>query len=186
MQASGVKLAAGRCYAFLGGPTLSTVAWITSDGEAANDWLGNSVAAGAGYFGGGRGALAGGAPYNDRGGSNAGRSYVCTAGSPVAVEAGTVPVSQCLVQPNPSRVRVRVQWSSFPVESHAVRVTDILGRVVRILPVASAGSTAQVTWDDRDEAGRRVASGVYLLTPAIMGGMKQLSSRLIARLVVVD
>ena len=164
-QASGTLAAAGRCYAFRGGASLSAVPWITSDGQAADDWCGNSVSAGIGYYGGTRGALLAGAPFNDFGGSAAGRSYVATTG-PVAAVPVTPPLpSGFVVAPNPSRAGVRVSWSAVPGGSREGSVRDVLGRLVRTLPLARDGAGFSVRWDGRDRDGRTLPSGLYLVTP---------------------
>ncbi|MSS72259.1 MAG: T9SS type A sorting domain-containing protein [Candidatus Latescibacteria bacterium] len=43
-----------------------------------------------------------------------------------------------------------------------LRIYDVAGRVVRMLMAGAQGAGRfQVAWDGTDEAGRRVASGVY-------------------------
>lgn len=65
--------------------------------------------------------------------------------------------------PNPFRAGTTLAFSRGESAREAldVRVVDAAGRVVRRLPPA-AGAAGRVGWDGRDDAGRAVASGVYL------------------------
>jgi len=66
------------------------------------------------------------------------------------------------VSPNPFAADTRIRFSA-PREDHAtVRILDVQGRVVRTLldgTVAAGGN--ELTWDGRDAAGQRLATGVY-------------------------
>jgi dTDP-glucose 4,6-dehydratase len=72
----GPNAAAGAVYLFRGGPTMDTIADRVWNGEAKDDWFGNSVAGPGDVDGGGRADVLVGAPYNDRGGSAAGAAYL--------------------------------------------------------------------------------------------------------------
>jgi hypothetical protein len=83
----------GKVYLFHGGVAMSTTSAGAWDGEATDDWFGNSVAGPGDVDGGGRADLLVGAPYNDRGGSAAGAAYLFRGedppGSPpVVIEVG--------------------------------------------------------------------------------------------------
>jgi hypothetical protein len=64
-----------------------------------------------------------------------------------------------LVQPNPVRGRVRLM---LPQGSTGAVITDAVGRRVRELRCALTNDRTLV-WDGRDNAGRSVAPGVYLV-----------------------
>ncbi len=68
------------------------------------------------------------------------------------------------VGPNPCRDEATI-WFSMPAAGAArLTVHDVTGRRVATLVDRVVGSGAQsASWDTRDAAGRRVASGVYLL-----------------------
>ena len=72
----GLSASAGRVYLFFGGPAMSTASAGSWDGEAKDDWFGNSVAGPGDVDGGGRPDILVGAPYNDRGGSAAGAAFL--------------------------------------------------------------------------------------------------------------
>jgi hypothetical protein len=64
-----------------------------------------------------------------------------------------------LVQPNPARGRVRLM---LPKGSTSAVITDATGRRVRELPCAGT-SDRTLVWDGRDNSGRLLAPGVYLV-----------------------
>ncbi len=68
--------------------------------------------------------------------------------------------------PNPSQNQVRVSLPSPAGENLPVRICDVTGRVVRTLtvgPGAFGRPQREVVWDLRDNAGRPVGQGVYLI-----------------------
>ncbi|MCX6841893.1 MAG: C25 family cysteine peptidase [candidate division WOR-3 bacterium] len=74
------------------------------------------------------------------------------------------------VAPSPARGRAQLRFA-LPQSGRArVEVLDVEGRVVRVLADCElARGTHTLDWDGRDEAGRRVAGGIYvcrLVTPA--------------------
>ncbi len=167
LQASGALAAAGRIYLYRGGTTLSNVAAATADGEAANDWFGNCVADGIGYFNPGHGAALAGAPYNDAGGSAAGRGYVL--GNGVRVGVGVTPRDGTAwaaprAWPVPSADRVSFRWVGPAGSSPAFQVFDVSGRRVRSIDASrSGGAEVSAAWDLRDASGRRVPAGIYFV-----------------------
>jgi len=65
------------------------------------------------------------------------------------------------VSPNPMRSDALVEWAR-PLPGEATfEVRDVLGRLVRR---AAAGSGTTWRWDGRDDEGRRVRPGLYLVT----------------------
>ena len=85
---------------------------------------------------------------------------------------GPVPVPCLRVEPNPARGPVRLE-AGGPASS--ARVFDASGRLVRVLRAAGG-----LSWDRRDERGRTVPAGVYLLEVATERGTSR------ARLVLLD
>ena len=75
------------------------------------------------------------------------------------------------VSPNPAVDTVRLTFS-FPAatkeRSFSTTVFDAAGRRVRALPGGpTRDSSVQVAWDLRDDAGTRVASGIYFVSAAL-------------------
>ena len=65
--------------------------------------------------------------------------------------------------PNPFRDTTTLRFTLPRAGSVRIDLLDASGRRVRVLGPAQVSAGAQrVTWDGRDEAGRRVAPGVYL------------------------
>lgn len=86
-----------------------------------------------------------------------------TTGVSVAPEETTNGVVLHQNTPNPARGSTRITFSLPREERVILRVYDVAGRAVRTLSRETypAGLNG-VLWDGRDDAGRRLASGVYL------------------------
>jgi len=83
-----------------------------------------------------------------------------------AVEAGgTAKSAMCLstVQPNPIRDGAVIRFVTLEPSVVSLRVYDESGRRIRELIAGTLHGAAahQVTWDGRDDAGRRLSPGVY-------------------------
>jgi flagellar hook assembly protein FlgD len=67
-------------------------------------------------------------------------------------------------RPNPFRLQTSIVYTLDRASQASLAVYDISGRVVRTLAdgMAQAGVHTAV-WDGRDDAGRSVPSGIYLL-----------------------
>ena len=74
--------------------------------------------------------------------------------------------------PNPSRSHVRLAVAGLGGSSAAVEIYDVRGRRLRELEGGTevAPGTRILTWDGRDEAGRRVAAGLYFARVSAGGG----------------
>jgi hypothetical protein len=72
---------AGSAYVYFGGTSMDHVADVTLTGAAAYDGFGISVAGAGDVNGDGYGDVIVGAQYNDAGGTNAGRAYICFGGT---------------------------------------------------------------------------------------------------------
>jgi hypothetical protein len=73
------------------------------------------------------------------------------------------------VDPNPSRGRTMfsLRGASSPVR---IRILDVLGRQVRALAPTGAGrESARIEWDGRDDHGRAVPSGLYVIAASGAG-----------------
>jgi len=93
------------------------------------------------------------------------RAYIHTAVTEAADASELLPASFTLLQnfPNPFNPTTRIEYE-LPSSQHVLLVVyDILGRETRTLvdEVEPAGSYRTI-WDGKDDAGRQVASGVYL------------------------
>jgi uncharacterized delta-60 repeat protein len=89
--------------------------------------------------------------------------------SPVAVEDPAAPASQFALRlhaaaPNPLADRTVIAFELGQAQPVRVRLYDAAGRLVRTLADGSfAAGRHQSEWDGRDDAGRPVAAGVYLV-----------------------
>lgn len=76
--------------------------------------------------------------------------------------------------PNPFRAATRIRFRTGAAGTVDLRVYDAGGRLVRVLADRPLpGGPQEIAWDGRDEARRRVASGVYyyrLSAPGVAGG----------------
>jgi hypothetical protein len=66
--------------------------------------------------------------------------------------------------PNPTRTHVAIRYSLRAEARVHLTLHDLTGRVVRTLVASSMKRGAySVTWDGRDDRGRKVGTGVYLM-----------------------
>jgi hypothetical protein len=66
------------------------------------------------------------------------------------------------VHPNPAHSHVRVHAALPPEASGELRIIDPSGRLVRVLDLSFEIRQSQtMTWNLRNEAGRRVSPGIY-------------------------
>lgn len=68
--------------------------------------------------------------------------------------------------PNPCATRVALRVGGAGAQAARLAVYDLRGRLVRRLAMAAAGADAEATWDLTDDAGRRVAAGLYVVRAA--------------------
>lgn len=61
--------------------------------------------------------------------------------------------------PNPFTLQTRISFSAPKGEKAAIRVYDTSGQLVKVL--SEGGSVSAVTWNGKDESGRRLPGGVY-------------------------
>lgn len=184
-QASGVLSAAGRVYSYGGGSPFSTTPLATADGEAADDWFGNSVAAGTGYFSRGRGFALAGAPFNDRGGYAAGRAEALGLLPTTSVPGGRGAANAMTVWPNPARQGVGMAWSGGSSQATELLVEDISGRVVwRWTSAPANGDELRTRWDARDQGGHLVPPGLYFAR-AFAAGLSADSPFAAAKFVII-
>lgn len=80
-----------------------------------------------------------------------------------------------LASPNPSRGPVRMHLADAGAELFLhLRIYDAGGRLVRALESSPTG-TPELLWDGRDELGREVPAGLYLLRAATTRGARSAS-----------
>jgi len=155
---------AGRVYAFAGGTTLSTTPIGAVDGEAADDWMGQAVGMGPGFFDSGRAAALAGAPLNDHGGDLAGRAYALGDRPTLSVGAGRRTSSALRVSPVPARTDVQIDCAAVAPGALEVTILDVSGRAVsHWTGEAAVGGLTRLHWDARDDAGVRVPAGLYFV-----------------------
>jgi hypothetical protein len=80
-------------------------------------------------------------------------------------------VATLTARPNPFNPQTELSFSSPVAGDAAVRVYDVLGRLVKTLDAGavSAGGNGRVTWYGRDAAGREVSSGTYFASLSVGG-----------------
>lgn len=67
--------------------------------------------------------------------------------------------------PNPFNLSTKITFSSITPGEGAIRIYDMLGRLVRCFTVETPpGRSSYIIWDGLDESGRDVGSGVYYYT----------------------
>lgn len=79
---------------------------------------------------------------------------------------GGLPVANYLAhaQPNPSRGTVTIPWGLHATARVDLSVFDVQGRLVRRLAGGNQPAGRKLTtWDGRDQDGREVASGIYMI-----------------------
>jgi hypothetical protein len=82
-------------------------------------------------------------------------------------------------QRNPSRVPAFFTWQADPRAiglRQAVRIHDLGGRAVRTIELGT-GAGGILTWDGRDDDGRRLPAGLYLVR--LMSGGYHTQARLV-------
>lgn len=183
-QASGTLSAAGRAYVFAGGPTLSTTPLATADGEAANDWFGQSVGGAAGFFNASRSALFVGAPLQDQPGSEAGRAYALGERPTTGIPAEPAAPRAIAAWPSPARGSVELSWASLRAGTAEISVHDVSGREL-FRWSCSEGATSRMNahWDGRDFTGQRVPPGLYVVNVRPSG--ESSAQGMTARVVIV-
>jgi len=91
----------------------------------------------------------------------------CTVGIGVVLDAGPAPGASGLgirAQPNPFRNGVELTVEAGVSGTQDLRVLDLLGRTIRILPAGRfQAGVRQVVWDGRNESGADVPAGIYLV-----------------------
>lgn len=95
------------------------------------------------------------------------RRIIKATASGVAVDEAPPDALRAL--PNPARrgAPVRLSWAAAPSPAERVTLFDVVGR--RRLERRLPGGAAEFTWDGRDDAGQRVATGVYFVRVAGAG-----------------
>jgi hypothetical protein len=101
------------------------------------------------------------APWNNPGCGLVGAWNVgCTVDAP---EGDQQALSQAVrVLPNPSHGSCRIEWSGLAAEGVSVAIYDPAGRLVRRLDDLPDGLSS-VMWNARDDSGRRLPSGIYMV-----------------------
>jgi len=98
----------------------------------------------------------------------------------VAVEAAEAVIRLAITGANPFSEGTRLEFSLPRKSPTRLSVVDVTGRVVRTLVdgVAPAGRTS-VAWNGRDEAGARIASGVYFFRLETSEGVRTVKGTII-------
>lgn len=64
-------------------------------------------------------------------------------------------------QPNPTSGECRISWASASQPATTLQIFDVAGGRVRAIPILAGATNAD--WDAKDDAGREVPAGVYLV-----------------------
>ncbi|MFN8547985.1 MAG: FlgD immunoglobulin-like domain containing protein [Candidatus Eisenbacteria bacterium] len=93
-----------------------------------------------------------------------------TVGAATAVGDAGAPRAALAAGPNPSRDDVLIRYFATQAPTARLDVFDAMGRRVRTLPSAKwTVGWQEVRWDGKDDAGRRVAAGIYQVRLATPG-----------------
>ncbi len=92
-------------------------------------------------------------------------NVIPTAVPPATSPAVTPTLSLAAPSPQPTAAGVRARLTLARAASVTVQALDLTGRRVRgLIATAWSPGSHDVVWDGRDDAGRRVAPGIYLLS----------------------
>jgi len=96
-------------------------------------------------------------------------SVLFATGLGVSANPSIVPRSSFTVFPNPFRGSLLIaldHLATGPLDHSSLRIYDAAGRLVRSLPLRQPLTPGpySLSWDGRDNAGRRVAPGLYFVT----------------------
>ncbi|MCK4352609.1 T9SS type A sorting domain-containing protein [candidate division WOR-3 bacterium] len=71
----------------------------------------------------------------------------------------------CLVGPNPFTQKVLIKYQIANVGKASLRIYDLAGRLVKSFPLVTnhLSLTTAVSWDGRDERGKKIGAGIYFL-----------------------
>lgn len=89
--------------------------------------------------------------------------------------------------PNPFRINTRIRFELPVAALVSVKIYDISGRVIYNLINEQKGAGAHVVlWNGQDNAGRKVAGGIYFYTLEVMGSdFKNSPVRLTGKMVIL-
>ena len=82
------------------------------------------------------------------------------------------PATAARAVPNPFNPRTEITFSLERAGSVEVAVFDLRGREVRTLRTELPAGSASLTWNGRDDAGRTLPSGTYLLRVTTPGAVQ--------------
>jgi hypothetical protein len=102
-------------------------------------------------------------------GRNSG-AFPLPAGQPTALAADGPAGGRLDLWPNPGHGRLMLSWRGLAAEQAWLDVYDLRGHHLRSLPVTGSPSDGQLVWDGKDQAGRPVAAGTYLVVMRWPGG----------------
>jgi hypothetical protein len=81
-------------------------------------------------------------------------------------------------EPNPARTGLTIHWQVPTKQPVSLRVYNTAGRLVRVLEEGErAPGRYSTRWNGRDDAGRRLAAGVYFY--ALEAGERRLSRKVV-------
>lgn len=76
-------------------------------------------------------------------------------------------VSTLQIHPNPFSDKINIQWhvrdERIKLQDLSLNIYDISGRLVRQFHQSSRNMLNQISWDGRDDEGRKIESGVYFV-----------------------
>lgn len=85
------------------------------------------------------------------------------AGEVTEIPTSPQPTTLNRIYPNPFREGIWLEYSLGRRVEPLFKVYDVSGRLVRLLRGSASPGTGRLAWDGRDERGRRVPAGVYLI-----------------------
>jgi hypothetical protein len=68
------------------------------------------------------------------------------------------------IYPNPFQDKVNIEYcKGYGAKCLEIRIYDLSGRAIRTFPFSLFASHSSVTWDGRDDVGKRVSPGLYFI-----------------------
>ena len=69
------------------------------------------------------------------------------------------------VSPNPATTKTVIEFrvGSSGLKNLQLQIYDLSGRVVKSFNLSGLGSSSHITWDRKDDGGKKVSNGIYFI-----------------------
>jgi len=113
----------------------------------------------------------------DAAGNSGAPSNVVGMLTPLGPPLGVGPPEALAARGQPSRLPVEFDWSARAGAEKTLEVFDLAGRRVRRFALPAAEVRGRLAWDGRDEAGQRVAAGLFFAR--LTSGGRRVAARVV-------